>query len=251
MKESGPIAFADTAGRDNPDVMTNPAKRPFPTEHPLLQDRPRLETISDLMWWQIQKTIAPGHRPRARRSSPADLTIAGGIVVSDVLAVALAGLLYTPPTQLRESWEALATSIAHNKAVQAVRDNTKGRIRAQREIDLASLDREDEEGTSPSDKLVDELANPEAEAIALRQQLILRRLAEEHLGARDRDIYFRIHHLGQTRVEICDDYDISPQAVGQIYTKSARKLHELARQDDEFLIVSDPDINDSARGGNR
>lgn len=231
--------------------MTGTAKRPFPTNHPLLQDRPRLEAISDLMWWEIQKTVAPDHRPRARRRSPADLTIAGGIVVRDVLADALAGLLYTEPARLRESWEALGTSIAHNKAVQAVRDKTKGRRRAQREIDLASLDREDDKGDTPADKLVDELANPEAEATALRQQLILKRLAEQHLGARDREIYFRIHHLGQTRAGICDDYSITPQAIGQIYAKTARKLHELARQDPEFLLVSDPELYDSDRGGNR
>lgn len=108
--------------------MTDAAsgRRAFPTDHPLLQDRARLDAITDLMWARIQKTVAP-ERPRTRRRSNADLVVVGGIVVQDVLAEALAGLLYTEPRSLRTSWEALATAVAHNKAVQAVRDKTKGR----------------------------------------------------------------------------------------------------------------------------
>lgn len=213
-------------------------RRAFPTDHPLLQDRARLDAITDLMWARIQKTVAP-HGPRVRRRSSADLVVVGGIVVQDVLAEALAALLYTEPRTLRTSWEALATTIAHNKAVQAVRDKTKGRRSGPQEIHLESLDSQDEKGRSHADGLADEFADPEGEAIALQQELILKRLALQHLSERDREIYFRIHYLGQVRKVIGPDYGISPQAVGQIYAKAARRLNEEAQRDPEFMRISD------------
>lgn len=226
--------------------MATTAKRLYPQAHPVMENAAFRERLLDLMWARIQKTIAPTGRPRARRRSNANLSIAGGIEVQEVLFEALDGVLRTDPADLRTTWEALATSIAHNKAVQAVRAKTKGRRRAGHEIDLASLDRPDEDGHTRAEELVDELADPEAEAIALQQELILRRLADQHLSERDREIYFRIHYLSQTRSDICDRFDLTAQAIGQIYTKSARRLHEAARQDPEFLRISDQD-----RGGNR
>lgn len=225
--------------------MSVTAKRPFPSEHPVLKDPALRERLLDIMWAQIQKTLAPTRRPSRRGRSTAHLAVAGGIVVHEVLYQALAGVLYTDPANLRISWEALATSIAHNKAVQAVRDNTKGRRQAGGEIDLVSLDRRDADGNTIADKLVDELADPEAEAIAIQQELIYRRLAEQLLSDRDREIYFRIHYLRQTRVAICNDFDLTAQSVGQIFSKSARKIHQAARQDPEFLKISDQD-----KGGN-
>jgi RNA polymerase sigma factor (sigma-70 family) len=220
--------------------MTDAAsgRRAFPTDHPLLHDRARLDAITDLMWARIQKTVAP-HGPRVRRRSNADLVVVGGIVVQDVLAEALAALLYTEPRTLRTSWEALATTIAHNKAVQAVRDKTKGRRSGAQEIQLTSLDALDDNGRNLAEGLAEELADPEAEAIALQQELILKRLALQHLSERDREIYFRIHYLGQARNMIGPDYGISPQAVGQIYAKAARRLNEEAQRDPEFMRISD------------
>jgi DNA-directed RNA polymerase specialized sigma24 family protein len=225
--------------------MSGTAKKLDSYGHPVLQDVALRERLLDLMWARIQKTVAPNHRPRPRRRSNADLVVAGGIIVQDVLNDALAGVLHTKPEEVRKSWEALATTIAHNKAVQAVRDNTKGRLRDGDEIDLVPLHQPDENGTTLADKLADELADPEAEAIVLQQELALKRLAEQHLSNRDREIYFRIHYLGQKRSAICHEFGITAQAVGQIYVKAARKLHEKAQLDPEFLRVSDRD-----RGGN-
>jgi DNA-directed RNA polymerase sigma subunit (sigma70/sigma32) len=122
-----------------------------------------------------------------------------------------------------------------------VRDNTKGRRHANREIDLASLEREDPDGTTLAEELADPLADPEAEALALAQEVAYRRIAERVLSDRDREIYFRIHYLGETRSSICGEYGLTAQAIGQIYAKSARKIHEASRQDPEFLRISDSD----------
>lgn len=225
--------------------MSTLAKRPYPEDHPVLADEDLRERLLDIMWRRIQKTISPHVRPKRRSRSTADLQLAGGIKADEVLNAALDGVLYFQPGRLVGTWQGLATTIAHNKAVQAVRNNAKGRQRA-KEVDLASIDREDPGGRTLGDELGDELADPEAEAIALEQERIYQRLAEQMLSERDREIYFRIHYLGETRAAICGDYDLTGPGVGYVYLKAARKIHEASRQDPEFLRISDHD-----RGGNR
>lgn len=221
--------------------MTTPAKRPFPTAHPVMEDEELRDRVLDIMWARIQKTISPNGRPRRRSTSTANLHLAGGINAQEVLFAALEGVLRFDPERLEGSWEALATTIAHNKAVQAVRDNTKGRRRANQEVDLASIDRENPDGSTLADELADPLADPEAEALALAQELAYRKIAERVLSDRDREIYFRIHYLAEKRSDICDDYGLTAQAMGQIYSRSARKIHEASRQDPEFLRFSESD----------
>lgn len=226
--------------------MPSLARRPYPEDHPVLVDEDLRERVLDIMWRQIQKTISPHVRPKRRSRSGADLQLAGGIKADEVMNAALDGVLYFEPSRLKGSWEGLATTIAHNKAVHAVRDNAKGRHRAKREVDLASIDREDPDGGTLGDELADELTDPEAEAIALGQERIYQRLAEQILSERDRAIYFRIHYFGETRAAISGDYDLTGPGVGYVYLKAARKIHEASRQDPDFLRISDHD-----RGGDR
>ncbi len=232
--------FAVGARRDNGSNMSTLEKRSYPDDHPVLSDEVLRERLLDIMWRRIQKTISPYVRPRRRARSTADLQLAGGIKAEEVLNAALDGVLRFEPDRLSGSWEGLATKIAHYKAVQAVRDNVKGRQRSASEVDIASLDLEDPRGGT----LVDELADPEAEAIALWQERIYQRIAEQVLSDRDREIYFRIHYFGESRAAICGDYDLTGPGVGYVYQRAARQIYEASRQDPEFLRISDPD-----RGG--
>jgi DNA-directed RNA polymerase specialized sigma24 family protein len=220
--------------------MATSAERPFPANHPLEGDEARLNHILDLMWARIHKTMFKGHAVRSRRRSGPELSLVTGTTARQVLHDALTGLLYFDPARLETSWEALAVSIAHNKAVQAIRDATKGRTRdSEDETSVLSLDVPDEHGNTLAEKLADPLADPEAEAIALAQELAYRRIAEQILTPRDRDIYFRTHHRGESRVALADEFNLTPQRVGQIYTKAAKGVHVASRRDPAFLRVSE------------
>ncbi|MDQ3964705.1 MAG: hypothetical protein M3277_12475 [Actinomycetota bacterium] len=226
--------------------MVTPARRPYPESHPVLDDEALQERVLDIMWRRIQKTVSPTIPPRRRTASTANLQLAGGIRADEVLNEAFAAVLYFEPSKLTGTWEGLATAIAHNKAVEAVRQNTKARKRGEKEIDLVSLDREDPEGRSLADALEDELSDPEGEAIALGQERILQRLAVDLLSDRDRDIYYRRHYLWQTRAAIAEIHGLTEAGVGYVYIAAARKLLQAARQDAEFQRLSNPD-----GGGNR
>lgn len=227
------IAFEGGARRDTGADMSSPAPRPFPEDHPLRDDPARLEAIADLMWIKIQKTIQPGRQPRRRTQANTDLTLVGGISTEQVLYQALAALLYFEPDRLRSSWEGLAVQIAHHKAVQAVRDNTRGRRTDDDEDDdevhLSSLDAPGADGVTLGQQLPDPSASTESEAAALAQQMVYRRIAEEILTARDREIYFRRHNLGETFAAMKDDFDLTEQRLGQIYMDSAKKVHAAAK----------------------
>jgi hypothetical protein len=245
-KKGCTFAFVVVAPRDNALDMVTPARRPYPDHHPVLEDEALRERVLDIMWRRIQKTISPTISPKRRGASTADLQLAGGIRADAVLNDALDAVLYFDPSSLTGSWEALATSIAHNKAVQAVRDNAKGRKHAKNEIDLASIDRENPDGRMLGDEIEDELADPEGEAIVLGQERILQRLAVELLSDRDRDIYYRRHYLWQTRAVIAELHGLTEAGVGYVYVAAAKKLLAAARQDPEFQRLRDPD-----RRGNR
>jgi hypothetical protein len=225
--------------------MVNPARRPYPQNHPVEDDLELRERVLDVMWFKIQKTVSPTLPAKRRSVSTADLQLAGGIRADAVLNAALDGVLRKDPSELTGTWEGFATGVAHHKAVQAVRDNVKGRKQAGKEVELGSTDRESAEGRRVGDELVDELADPEAEAIALVQERIVQRLANQLLNARDRDIFFRRHYLWQTLGSIADLHDLTEPGARYVYVQSAKKVLTAAREDPEFRRLSDPN-----RGGN-
>lgn len=245
-KKSLVSAFVPAANRDNDVDMVTLAPRPYPENHPVLIDEVLQERVLDIMWRRIQKTISPALPPKRRIASTADLQLAGGIRADAVLNDAFNAVLHYEPSKLTGTWEGLATTIAHRKAVKAVRENTKGRRRATKEIDLASIDQEDPEGRTLGDELADRLADPEREAIALGQERILQRLAVELLNDRDRDIYYRRHYLWQTRAAIAELHGLTEAGVGYVYVAAARKLLAAAQQDSEYRRLSNID-----KGGNQ
>jgi hypothetical protein len=225
--------------------MSAPARYPYPENHPVDVDLELRERVLDVMWFKIQKTISSAAPIKRRSTSTADLQLAGGIRADAVLNAALEGVLRKDPSELVGTWEAYATGVAHHKAVQAVRDNVKGRTRAGKEVDLGSTDREDAEGHTLGDALVDELADPEREAIALAQERIVQRLAHQLLSERDRDIFFRRHYLWQPLRSIADRHGLTEPGARHVYVQCARKVLTAARQDPEFQRFSDPDRGES------
>lgn len=231
--------------------MPTPANRPFPTNHPLQDDRVRLEHIADLMWDEIHSVLWPG-LPFRRRASPSgnELTLVGGASAEDVLQEAVIALLRYQPTP-GINWEGLGVTIAHNKAVAALRKSGKHRALPDgSQIQIASLDMENADG----EPLVNDIPDPDDsgysadEAIRRVHQLdrlrALRRLAEESLTVRDRQILFR-HQRGETFRSMHDDFDLTEQRIGQIYRKSLRDLRNAAKNDPATQRPNDPD-----EGGN-
>ena len=106
------------------------------SEHPLLTDRKRLERILDVMYAKIQKTLFPRHsgqpRPRVEASQTngtggVERILRGtGVSADDVLGEAFLALLEFPPERLKGTWKGLAVTIAHHKAVDALRASQKG-----------------------------------------------------------------------------------------------------------------------------
>jgi RNA polymerase sigma factor (sigma-70 family) len=222
------------------------ARRPL-ADHPLLQDRTRLEAILDVMYIQIQKVTHPFRATvgRAAAGSGDERALAGGESPDDVLQAATLALLSYPPSRLTSTWEALAVGIARNKAKDAVRRAVAGRTSAadregshDREINVVPLSTGGE-GPDPVDSSPPDVDTPEAEFIASRQQQILLRLARELLDDRERRIFFDIHHLGISRAEVGRTLGLTGQRVGQIYLQVARRLHEAARDDPTFRMLSE------------
>ncbi len=142
-------------------------------------------------------------------------------------------------------------TIARNKAIAALRKSGKHRgLPDGSQIQIASLDMENADG----EPLINDIPDPDDsgyspdEAIRRVHQLerlrALRRLAEEHLTDRDRQIFFR-HQRGETFRSMHDDYDITEQRIGQIYRKSLRDLRNAAKNDPKTQRLTDPD-----EGGN-
>lgn len=222
------------------------SRRPL-QDHPLLQDRVRLEAILDVMYIQIQKVMHPFRATVGRGDAGArhEHTLAGGESPDDVLQTATLALLSYPPSGLTTTWEALAVGIARNKAVDAIRRATRGRRTSSvdsegahdREINVVPLSNADG-GHDPLDAVPAD-ADTTAEFIASRQQLILLRLARTLLSDRDRQIFFEIHHFGRSRAEVGRTLGLTGQRVGQIYGQAARKLLAAAHDDTAFRAVSD------------
>jgi RNA polymerase sigma factor (sigma-70 family) len=227
-------------------MVAIPARQPLPN-HPLLQERARLESILDVMYVQTQKVMSPGGTPNTRRGARAgrgtERTVVGGEGPDDVLQDALLALLSYHPSQLSTSWEALGVRIAQNKAKQALRTATKGRRRsapgrdiADQEVSLVQLTPGDEGPGSAG--VIPSGSEPEAEFIQARQQLILMRLARELLDERDRRIFFDVHYLDVPRAEVGRNLGLTGQRVGQIYRRAAERLLDAARNDPAFRTIS-------------
>lgn len=94
--------------------MTLPALRAVPPDHPL-QDRVRLEEITDLIWTVLRRRIY-GRTSR---------NIHHGVSLEDLLQTALLELLHHRPPGGGDlyalNWEGLAVRIAQRRAIDAVR----------------------------------------------------------------------------------------------------------------------------------
>lgn len=228
---------------DNASDMTTPAGRPISQQHPLWLDRDRLEAISQQMWIHIQKVLFPGERRVRKRSGESTLTLVGGTSAEDVLSEAVLSLLrYEPDGPV--NWEAFASSIAHRRAVDALRKATKGReLPDGGEIPIASLDLESPEGQRVADEVADARGEPLDEEVVDRiledqRLLAVRQVADKVLTQRDRDIFFRITR-GETREAIAGDVNLTPQRVGQIYAEAIRKTNDGLKHDPHFRRLYD------------
>ncbi|HSK97604.1 MAG TPA: hypothetical protein VK891_13375 [Euzebyales bacterium] len=221
------------------------SRRPLP-DHPLLQDRERLEAILDVMYIQIQKVTHP-FRAAVRRGAAGarrEHALLGGESPDDVLQTALLALLSHPPSRLDTTWEALAVGIARNKARDAIRRATAGRTTPSAggdgprgpETNVVPLSGAGEHAVDALPAGGDTL---EGEFIASRQQRILLRLAQELLDDRERQIFFEIHHLGARRAEVGRRLGLTGQRVGQIYRSVAERLLDAARDDPTFRTLSE------------
>ena len=213
----------------------------FDLDHPLLEDRERLERIADTMYAKIQKVLFPRSRPvRRPRAEARERNDAGdkerilngtGVSADDVLSEALEGLLKHPPERLESQWEGLAVTIAENKAIDALRASGKGLSATDHrsQLYLVSGDREregpdGEKEPSIFETLPSEWSDLEAEYFAIQDVLKLRDLAPEVLNARDLRVFFAIHYEGYSRKEVGDRLGLTSQRVGQIYSTALSTL---------------------------
>lgn len=228
--------------------MTNPV--PDDAEHPLHRDRARLERILNNVYAEIQKTLfrTSSPRPTTVDAEGDERVLAGGASADDVLQDVLIALLLYPEPGSVESWEALATRIAQNKAKDAIRHALKGRrlpgsndTDGPNEIALVSLDADDDEiGASIADTLAAH-DDPETTYIENAQQLFLVRYARQLLTERERLIYFEVHHLATPKATLGKRLGITGARVGQIYLEVLIKLDDASQRDPQYLRISDPD----------
>lgn len=211
--------------------MTNERARIGRTDqqHPLLADRARLDKIVSNMDFEIQRSLY------GRPVDPAaERALAGGVSARDVLQEALLDLLGTDPQSLSRTWEGLSVIIARRRAIDTLRESTRGRRR--RDAPAGTPDDITLIGYDPP--LHDDLvaaSGDEAERAFVRneQQKIILRVARE-LPDQEREIFFAIHFEGRTRVAVGDQLGLTPQRVGQIHKTALRKVWEQARSDPAF-----------------
>ncbi len=217
-------------------TSTQPA---FDPDHPLLADEERLKRITDVMYATIQRTLFPWEAPRRRREADDVDDIGGqermlvgtGVAANDVLSNALVELLRYPPERLKDSWEGLATTIARNRAIDAVRASQAGLRgtdhRSPLELVSGNAERQSPDGeTEPPllEAVPSTWGDPEAEYLATEVTLELRDLARAILSDREREVFFAIHYDGFSRREVGKQLDITGQRVGQIYNAACRRL---------------------------
>jgi RNA polymerase sigma factor (sigma-70 family) len=199
--------------------------------HPLLAERSRLDRIVSNMDITIQRTLYGCALGDGR-----ERLLHGGVSARDVLQEALLDLMHYDPARLTTSWEGLSVTIARRRAIDAVRESTKGR----RATD-ASADDPDQITVVAFDAMLDEHTgaavsgweDPEQAFACNEQQKVLRRLIRD-LPEPSRTIFDGLHFQGRTRVEIAREVNLTPQRVGQIYAKTLPSLLEKAQSDPDF-----------------
>ena len=196
--------------------------------HPLLKDRNLLNSIKNIMYAKIQKTLF-------ENAGWCQTATVGGIspvTADDVLGEAFVALLEYPPEKVEHSWKGLAVRIAERKTFDAIRTSKKG-LRAtehRHQMRLVSGDAEKkgpDGGTEPTlfEAIPSPSPDPEAEYLELEFALTLRDLARDVLDERDREIFFAIHFSGYTRIEVGRQFDLTSQRISQIYLAAARTLY--------------------------
>ena len=201
--------------------------------HPLVEDRARLDKITDNMAAQIHRVIYGRSRdPRSER------VLHGGESADDVLQEALLALLDYDPRTLRTTWEALSVGIARKKAFAALRRATRGRRTEQAdpgEPDSVTIVAHDTALANIQDLSGDH--DPETAFERTQQQLVLLRLARDRLSARERAVFYGIHFDGRTRADLAAEVAVTPQAVGQMYVRIVKSLYAAAREDPQFPTI--------------
>ena len=228
--------------------MSTPDDRPVWENHPLWNDRARLERIRQQMWVEIQKVMFRGRPRRATpRSGRTELTVVGGTSAEDVFAEAVNALLHYGPDG-EVNWEAVGNAIAHRRAVAAIRKARKHRrLPDGTEIGVTSLAQTDADGEPLYDEVALAYDAPDEEATdrALQADRLLafREAADEILTRRDRDIVFRAAR-GETYVSISRDVGLTEQRVGQIHRDSLRKINARLRADPQYRRLYEPERTD-------
>ena len=216
----------------NEPAIAGPAGvQPVGHQHPLLADRIRLDRIVSNMDITIQRTLYG-----RTLGDDQERLVYGGTSATDVLQKALLDLLRYDQAKLTTSWEALSVTIARRRAIDAVRESTKGRRAADAaagdpdEITVVSFDELLDAHTSAD---ISAWSDPEQAFICNEQQKVLRRLIRE-LPEPSRTIVDALYYQGRSRVEVGSQVNLTPQRVGQIYAKTLLTLLEKARNDPEF-----------------
>ena len=189
------------------------------------------------MYAVILKTMHKSGVAASRQGTGPDRVLIGGVSAEDVLQQALIDLWDYPPERLTKSWGALGVTIARRRAVDAVRDARKGlrgtehRHQLRMESgDAPTTGPEGEVGATKWELYPDERLNPEEEYLIVRSALDIRDLAREVLDTeRDQTIFLDIRFQGRTRAELAEEWDLTPQRVGQIYDEACRTLENHPR----------------------
>jgi RNA polymerase sigma factor (sigma-70 family) len=211
--------------------------------HPLLQDRARLDQITKVMRRKIEKTLRVKEDPAGKY----ERVIAGGASCGDVLQDALLGLLRFPQSRLKGTWEALAVRIAQFKAIDALEEATRGRKRKEGEDDGDEID-EVRIGALGDDELaaLAELgADDYDEYVALAQEDLMIQLARDLLDERDRRVFYGRQYLGVPKAELARELGLSGPGVADIYARALRRLEVAARSHPAYKLLS----AESAEGG--
>ena len=218
--------------------MTSPPPA-FDPEHPLLEDRDRLDRIIKVMHGVIQRRLFSSDASSPYGAADPSTDLGGrerilegtGMSSKDVLSKALVSLLQYSPEGIEDNWEGLAVTIARNKAIDAWRASQAGLRgtdhRDEMRVISGDAEREGPDGeTEPPllEMVPSTWPDPETEYLATETTLELRDLARAILSDREREVFFAIHFLGLTRREVGARLGLTGQRIGQIYNAACRRL---------------------------
>ena len=204
----------------------------FDSEHPLFGDRDLLDEVTKVMHAVIHKTLHKKGMPVSPQGTGPDRALIGGVSADDVLQDAVSDLWNHPREGFEGSWGALGVTIAHRRAVDAVRAARKG-LRGTEHRHEVRVVSGDEQAVGPEGELgatrwelhPDECLNPEEEYVIVRSALDLLDLAREVLAAgREQAIFFGIRFQDRTPTDLAPEWDLTRQRVGQIYNDACRRL---------------------------